>query len=262
MEIMLTGRGALASEFQRQADATICSVRNASDEEMMTRIAKADIVVHNAANLHPRSFADALTDNVALTRRVLAACGKSSNRPAFVYISSMSMLQHETEYRPTDQMTDYALSKYLGELLALRHSYEKLMTIRFSTIFYADQNKDGLSYLCAAAATKKEITLINAGEAKRDFIPLSLAVRAVLVRFAEENFSKQPVNIASGFSYSFREVAHILNSIFPDLKVHNQQSDEITEVLSNFAGDEYVRRFISEKSFLKQYITEYIQQVN
>lgn len=258
---MLTGGGALAGEFQRQTGAVVCSVRKASDEDMMTQISQSSIVIHNAANLHPASFEEALTDNVALTRRVLEACAKSPNKPVFVYISSMSMLQQEAEYRRTDQMTLYALSKYLGELFVLRHSYARVMAVRFSTIFYADQGRDGLSYLCATAAEKKEINLINEGEAKRDFIPLSLAVRAIIERLAEDNFSRKPVNIASGFPYSFREIADLLNDFFPGLRIHNQKADEAAVVLNSFNTDEYIKKHISGKGFLKQYIAEYIRQL-
>ena len=51
------------------------------------------------------------------------------------------------EYLQVDEMTDYAFSKFISEKYCLNSNLNSITSVRFSTIFYANENKDGISKL-------------------------------------------------------------------------------------------------------------------
>lgn len=259
---MLTGGGALAAAVQQQqVGAKVYSVRHLNDKELAGYIDKAEVVIHNAANLTCATLEEALADNFILSKRVINACAAASNQPLLVLLSSMSFLETAEAYKPLDKLNNYALSKYLAEHYCLQHSYNRKLVVRFSTLFYGDSLKDGLSRLCYDAVKNKAIELINEGRARRDFIPLSLAVKALMCHISviDKQSAPQICNIASGQSISFAEIAQELSVLIPGLQVTNRPAPPAPEILYNFTADPFLKQQTADTHFLSLYIARYIQ---
>lgn len=232
--IYFTGSGSLAEEYQRQFQCRIISARSLSDDKLENEIKQATVIIHNSANINCKTFSEAINDNFLLTRRVLDLTHRVNPDALFIYISSMSMLETENSYKEVRDMTLYAFSKYLAEIYCLRHDHKKVSAVRFSTLFYRNPVKDGLSKLIHDAVTKKEITLYNDGLARRDFIPLETAVQ-YLNKMTSIRDVPREINIASGTATSFQWVAGILSNRIPQLKVNNLSVAATGEILSAFS---------------------------
>lgn len=260
---MLTGGGALAAAIQQQTGAEICSVRRLNDQELASCVEQAEVVIHNAANLTCATIEEALADNFVLSKRVIDACAAASHQPLLVLISSMSFLKTADEYRPLNELSNYALSKYLAEHYCLQHSYNRKLVVRFSTLFYGDNVRDGLSRLCYDAVKNKSIELLNEGAARRDFIPLPLAVEALLahIRQIGQQPALQVSNIASGQSVSFADITRQLAVLIPGLQVTSRPAAPGPEILHSFAADPFLKAKTADIHFLTPYISRYIQSV-
>lgn len=262
MKITLTARGALAAEFQKQTSATVHSIRGLSNEELKKLVEDCDVIIHNAAELHCKDLVQALQSNFILTKRLVDICKTSGRQPLLVLLSSMSMLKDQYSFKPLDEMDNYALSKYLAEHYLLKSGYERKLSVRFSTLFYGIAERDGLSGLVQKAHDHRQVKLINHGVAKRDFIPIALAVKALLQRIYDHNFPASAViNVATGISFSFLEIATYLKKILPHLRIESEEMEASSPVLCEFSPDEYVLREANSKDFLMPYIDEYLQLI-
>ena len=220
--ILLTGHGSFANNLCEEYKAEVVSLRQHKCDGLA-----ADIIIHNATNMHPKTDKEALIDNILPFIKLLINIKKSDR---LVLLSSMSVLKNQHETLPIEMLGPYAKSKLICEEL-LRQYHENYMIIRFSTIFFAENGKDGLSSLIYSAKTKNEITLYNEGSAVRDFIALDDAVDAT-VEMAKQNFVGE-VNIATGVQTSFAEIAQQLKMLNPKLEIKNKEVIE-TPVLSSF----------------------------
>jgi nucleoside-diphosphate-sugar epimerase len=235
--ILFTGGGALAEEYKKQFPCKIISARHLSDDELENHIISSSVVIHNSANIDCQTFDEAIRDNFLLTRRLLDLVHRVKPELFFIYISSMSILSTEDSYKETDAMSVYAFSKYLSEIYCLKHDHQRVSAIRFSTIFFSDPAKDGLSKLIYEAKQKGEITIYNDGRAMRDFIPIDIGVR-YLNKLASSFNVPRRMNIASGSPVSFEQVVSCLSLIFPGLKINNVRIPEPAVVLYEFSKDQ------------------------
>lgn len=216
--IILTGHGALASEIKRQLPCEIVSFRGLDQYSLEATVKRASIIVHNAANLVPFNLSTAVADNFLLTKKITDAIEKVNKEVTFIYISSMSVLATQDEYLDPASMKPYAFSKYLSEIYLQASNLTNCKVVRFSTIFYSDRDRDGLSRMVHDAVCDQEVTLFEEGRARRDFIPISIAV-GYLIRLFKIQLDQRVVNIASGRSSSFGEMAASLRAIIPDLSI-------------------------------------------
>ena len=230
---VLTATGSIAEAYQKQFECRVVSARFASDQELEQIFGEATAIIHNAASVHCADVRDAVASNFILTKRVLDIAYRVNPQIPFCYISSMSILQDENIYKPFDRMTPYAFSKYLGEMYCLRHPHQQTYCTRFSTIFYGDEKRDGLSKLVFNAVRYRKITIYNGGSADRDFIPLTLAVQ-YLDRLLAQKPAVRVLNIVSGRRTSFKHVADLLRSDMPDLEVEDLPNESKEPVLSSF----------------------------
>src|ERR1019366_4441645 len=157
--ILFTAGGSISTEFKSQFPCEIISARSMTDQQLEDCIRGFSVVIHNAANLICNTFNEAINDNFLLTKRVLDLVHKTKPEMKFLYISSMSILETDNTYKEIENMNLYSFSKYLAEIYCLKHNHNDLSSVRFSTIFYGDANKDGLSKLIYDAVNNKEITL-------------------------------------------------------------------------------------------------------
>ena len=222
--ILFTGSGALSEAFAKQFKCQIISARTLDDAQLTEWLKKATVVIHNAAAIQADSLGAFVEANFGLTKWILDLIFLLNPNIRFFNISSMSLLHDADTYLSPDKMTDYAFSKFLSELYCQKHplsiNHQNVVNIRFSTLFYADAARDGLSKLGFDAVKNKKITLINQGIALRDFIPIHVAA-AYLKKLTERSFLPSILNIASGQPLNFKHFADLILKHDPSVKMDN-----------------------------------------
>lgn len=238
--ILFTGRGSIATSYQQQFGCKIISARSVSNEELIEGIKSASVIVHNAALIDSTDLSELITSNFTLTQRILDLVHQHNPRIRFLNISSMSFLQTYDRYFEAKDMSNYAFSKFISEQFCLRHPLTDLASVRFSTLFYKDDRKDGISRLISDAVLSKSITLYNQGEAKRDILPLNVAVD-YLRKLTVRSKVNRTINLASGTPWSFGDVAAILKADDPELRINNVVLEKPKqEVLCDFPKDNII----------------------
>ena len=237
--ILFTATGALSAAFAQQYPCQIISARKLNDAELTEKLEAATVVIHNAALLQANVLSEYMNANYELTKRILDLTYKTNPKVRFINVSSMSFLETADAYLPTEKMTDYAFSKYKAEQYCLMHPLSKkhknIVNVRFSTLFYQDKTRDGLSKLGFDAVHEKQISLINNGNAKRDFMPLNIAAD-YLKKLTITNVLPLKINVASGKPLSFKHFSDIILKRDPSVKCLNLERKTVN-VLSNFPID-------------------------
>lgn len=228
------------------------------------RLADCDACIH-CGGLLGGDFSNLLDSNSLLTRALLDHLKSTNPNAHFIYLSSMSVLKRKQKVLSDDfldfrDMSDYALSKYIAELLCSR--YQMPITIlRFSTLFYKAPSRDGLSKLICGAVKDKKITLLNHGAAKRDFLPLDIAAQYVVNLTGQAKCFGKTLNIVSGVETSFREIADLLKSRVDGLIVENENIELSVDVPTDFSCDDI--DFLGKIEFdLFRRIDEYICELS
>lgn len=257
--ILLTGHGALGDAFSKLTRCDIVSSRQLSAQQMETVLAQYDVIIHNAANIQPSGLQEAVDDNFSLTKRLIDAAYKVRPGIRFVYLSSMSCLKDEKDYVDIDSMTDYSFSKYLAEIYCIKHPLKNVNVVRFSTIFYADEKRDGLSRLIYDAVNTGAITLINNGDAKRDFIPVEV-VAGYLHKMILQEVGDKVLTIASANAVSFSAIAAGLKKRLPGLAIQNKLMDGMKDILCDFS-DSSIKKVGKIDFVLEEFIDKYIAAI-
>lgn len=232
--ILFTGGGAVYEAFKKLEDCSCCSLRRERDEAVASAVASASVVVHNAASIQCESVEQALVDNFIPTLRIAGICLQHNPGVHFIYLGSMSYLESPGKPLPLEQMSPYAYSKYLGETYCLKSSLTRVHSVRFSTLFYEDPTRDGLSFLVAEAVRRRAVTTFNGGSAKRDFLPLDIAA-AYLRELIQHPPQQKTINIAANRESAFSEVVAFLKRQLPDLEVRDKAFSGENRVLSDFS---------------------------
>lgn len=222
MRISLTGSGVLAGAYLKiNPSAKVLSFFNRDV------VLSSDVIIHNAAFL-PGNDLDRMMDNFKLTKRIVDKVLAVKPNIKFINIGSMSFLSNDG-YLPVNKMSPYAYSKFLSEIYVMMF-LPNMKSVRFSTIFYKNPQKDGLSELIYRAKMEGKITLINGGSAKRDFIPLDIA--AQYLDYIVKEDTPPVINICSGIETSFLQVAEIILKYTKAELVFEER--DTPEVLSKF----------------------------
>ncbi len=222
--IMLTGGGSFAAAYQNQSEAEIASIRQLSEPEFLKKLSQATTIIHNAATIDGTDLEFLTVRNFDFTRFVVQKTQELNPQAHLILLSSMSVLDPENSevYGDVLAMTPYAYSKYLAETYCLKSSFKHVSCVRFSTLFFQDPKKDGLSKLIADAVTSGKITVYNGGEARRNFLPLRVAVQYVAKIAGQAAPGKQTYTLAAPASTSFGDVAEILKKLLPSLQVEDR----------------------------------------
>jgi nucleoside-diphosphate-sugar epimerase len=246
MKILISGAsGAFGSELVNHLDhyETVSLRYGGIGDQHRTKLSECEVFVHCGGLL--KGSCDALLEsNALLTREILDYLGTANPHVHFVYLSSMSLLRKKPKVVARDylefwEMTDYALSKYISEILCSRAGIPTTV-VRFSTLFCRNPDRDGLSRLVFDAVTQKKITILNNGTAKRDFLPLDIAARYVARMLGDESLFGETLNIVSGMETSFREIADFLSSKISSLEIEDLQKQQSDSVPTDFST-EYIR---------------------
>ncbi len=222
--VLLTGGGSFAKAYQEQFDAEIASIRELGEAEFLKKLTEATTIIHNAATIVSDDLEFLTTRNFDFTRFVVQKLQELNPQAHLVLLSSMSILDPENSEAYGDVLTmmPYAYSKYLAETYCLKSPLAHVSCVRFSTLFFQDPSKDGLSKLVTDAVTSAKITVYNGGEARRNFLPLRVAVQYV-AKIAEQTApGKQTYTLAAPASTSFGDVAEILKKLLPGLQVEDK----------------------------------------
>ena len=225
--ITLTGTGELALAYQKQShkdNVCVYSFRKMSDDEIGQILSKTDVLIHNSAGLKNEDA----QDNWQLTKRIVLLVLKNNPSLKFVNIGSMSYL-NESGYKPIKEMSSYAYTKFLSEIYCIA-TLPVVKSIRFSSIFYCNPKRDGLSQLISNAVYEHKMTLLNGGSDKRDWIPLYLAVKYIDTVINEQ--TDKCVNVASGIPTSFLQAAKIIQKY--SLSQINFKLIQTNQILSKF----------------------------
>jgi nucleoside-diphosphate-sugar epimerase len=257
--ILFTGGGAVFEAFKKIEDCVYLSFRRTDPAEFREAVSKAEVIVHNAANIGCGTVEEAVADNFLPTFRLVNLCLACNPKLRFIYLGSMSYLAEEHDFLPVEKMTPYAYSKFLGETFCLKSSLPNVHAVRFSTLFYENPKRDGLSYLVSEAVQHNAINTFNGGSARRDFIPLDIAA-AYLAKIVRQNPAEKVLNIAAGQETSFGEIALFLKKKFPNLRITDLPVENENQVLSQFS--KHSIRQMGEIPFsLEDRIEKYIQRL-
>lgn len=257
--ILFTGGGAIANHFSQNYPCQIISARKLSDEELTKWILQADVIIHNAAVINASSISEYIVGNFLLTKRIIDLVVNIKPSIKFINISSMSILANSHEYAAIDQMSDYAYSKFIAEQYCIRKNLPRLTNIRFSTIFYGDEKRDGISKLIYDCITKNEVTIYNDGSAYRDIIPINILCEYLYKLTILANFDNK-INIVSGNKTQFRILVEILQKQKSNFKINNIEAN-FNVVLSDFSKESILK--IGEIPFqLEDEILNYFRKVN
>jgi len=257
--IVFTGSGALATSFAAKYACRQVSARQMADEELLTIFHSASAIVHNAALIQSADLHTLISANTLLTKRLLDLAYEVNPHARFVYISSMSMLHSAARYLPVNQMTAYSLSKYFAEQYVLHHQHPDKTTVKFSTLFYRDALRDGLSKLAVDAVQLERVELINKGTASRDFIPLETAVE-YLHKIITADIRQDCWMIASGQPTTFAHYAGLAKKQLPALIIDSLDQPN-RAILADFPARDMERLgripIDMDRSF-----TDYIRQLH
>lgn len=258
---ILTGKGSFADEYTRQFETEVASVRDLGEPRFLEKLSKANVIIHNAATVENSDLELSVERNFDFTRFIIKHLEKTNPDAHLVLLSSMSILNPEDShsYGGVLDMTAYAYSKYLAETFSLKSSLSHVSCVRFSTLFFKDPAKDGLSRLVTDAKTHGKITIYNNGEALRNFLPLDIAVQYIKKITERTKHEKQTFTLAAESPTSFGEIAKMLKAALPELEVENRTLPNTAHsVLANFHQDD-IRELGPIDFSLKEKVIAYLE---
>lgn len=258
--IIFTGGGAIASEFSKRFDSHIISARRLSNLELAEHFKKATVIIHNSGLIQSNDLNELLKCNLELTKRVVDLANEVNPNCKLINISSMSILNECDSYLPLDEMTPYALSKYYSEIYCLNHSFSKLTNVRFSTIFYKNKDKDGISRLAYDAVNYGKIKIYNNGSSCRDVLPLEY-VASCLHELAELDLYPRILNIASGCSLPFSFFVKILKEKISKLVIEDEIQN-VNPVLCDFPNHFIFRKNMINISVIREAFIMYLNKLD
>jgi nucleoside-diphosphate-sugar epimerase len=245
MRVLVSGAtGSVGSEILKHlAEFDTIKLRHGTglDADQKEKLAHCDVFIHCGALLNG-SFPELLRSNTLLVGDLLEYFSTANPLAHLVLLSSMSMLKPSRNVSHDDfldfrNMTDYAVSKYMAEIMCSRYS-NPITCLRFSTLFCRDPKKDGLSKLIHDAVVKRRVTLLNDGEARRDFLPLGVASQYVARVIGNKKCFGRRMNIVSGEAVSFRQMSDFISSKVCDLVVDRETVKETRSVPCEFNTDD------------------------
>lgn len=237
MKTVLTADGSFAQAYLKEFnDAEIASMRVLGKNTFVDKLRGAKVVIHNAASLDNVSLEYSLERNFDFTRFLVNQLIKVNPGAHLVFLSSMSILDPEDSllYSDFQQMPPYAYSKYLAETYCLKSDLQHISCVRFSTLFYKDPKKDGLSKLVADAISNGSVTLYNQGTARRNFLPIDIAAGYVNKLGQLKAPPKKTYNFVAPHATSFKEATLLIKKHVPELLIKDRAAPSAAPVLADF----------------------------
>lgn len=241
MKVILTGvNGFLGRKYIELFPDTVgISVRCTNDMRpyycgsCFNKFNNTDVFIHAGANIYPEDTIDAIKDNVILPLYLLNQLKLLKKIPHIILLSSMSVLGKNGEYKNPEKMSNYSLSKYLMEIISRKFPLLPITIVRFSTIFYGDESKDGLSRMIY---NSKKIGNISSINCSRDFIPIDVACTALSKVGMNKEFFNKTINIVSGKITNMIDIAKYLKKKY-NTSIHCTSLPNIENVCYEFNDD-------------------------
>ena len=239
MKVVFTGAsGHLGRKFlDLFPNTTPFSIRYGDNEKLIglsKELPGTDVLIHASVNLAPKDIDTAFRDNVILPFDILDMAGKVNPNTHIILISSMSLLGEDCQPRKLRDMTIYAASKFIMEELAVGVAKNPITIVRFSTLFYFDYLKDGLSKMVYNAWKSKSIV---ASDCRRDFLPIWVACRWLNKLCGNKAWYNRTINLASGTSMNMMDVAKYLVDKY-EVSCHNTPLPDYTDICYKFSPDD------------------------
>jgi len=238
--ILLTGGGSFAQTYLDQFEGEVASIRELSQANFLGKLSQSSVVIHNVATINSDNLEQLIERNFDFTRFIVQKLQELNPKAHLILLSSMSFLDpnDDQKYSDVQEMTSYAYSKYLAETYTLKCGLEHVSSVRFSTLFYKDPQKDGLSKLISDTVSQGRIILYNNGEASRNFLPIETAAAYVQKITEQEAKGKRTYTLAAPSATSFAAVADILRQYIPNLTIENKDfTGNSTSVLADFSSE-------------------------
>jgi nucleoside-diphosphate-sugar epimerase len=212
VKTLLTGsNGSLGKKYRQMfPEAVPVSIRYGDSKMMVNlsdQIRTADTLIHASACLSPQDIESAIRDNTMLPLEILDMAGKINPMTHIILISTMSLLDESGQPRKMKDMTFYAASKYIMEELVPKIAKNPVTIVRFSSLFYEDPERDGLSKIIFTACRDNRIV---ASDCRRDFLPLWAACTWLNKLCCNQKWYNRTINLASGRSVNMIDIAHYL----------------------------------------------------
>jgi nucleoside-diphosphate-sugar epimerase len=255
--ILLTGQGAIAQAFSNKYPCKVASIRHMSDDELKDEIINSSVIIHNSALVGSYNLDELITSNFLLTKKIIDTIYITNPSCRFINLSSMSFLDTEDDTLLLNYMSNYGLSKYLSEHYCLNHALKNVCSVRFSTIFYQNSQRDGISKIISDAYYNRKITTFNNGIDARDILPLDIAVE-YLFKICQYTESKKVFNVVSGKSTQFIELIALIKKhlTFDVVDIKN----ETKKILSDFSTKHIECLGIIDFD-IEDYIINYIERI-
>jgi len=245
MKVIFTGsRGSLGRRYLKKYPDTIGVSMRYEDMELYDnfreQLSDCDVVIHASANLNPSSVEESIRDNTLLTIDMLRSVEKINRSIQVILISSMSIMGKNQNIKKIDNMTDYAISKYMMEVFSRKFYKIPVTVVRFSTLFYEDHEKDGLSRIIYNAKKKEKMVAVHC---KRDFIPIEIACSYLNKLCGNEKWFGKTINIASGVPIDMVDIGKYLKKKYSVL-LHRTELPSFEDVCHKFdtSGVEELQR--------------------
>ena len=239
MKVLFTGaKGALGKKYMELFPETVpFHIRYGDNEGLIAlsnELKKTDVLIHASANLNPHSVDDAILDNAILPLDILDMAWKVNPNTHIILIGSMSTLGENGSPKNIRDMSFYAASKYIMEELALKVAKNPITIVRFSTLFYADYTRDGLSKIVYNAWKYKSV---STSDCRRDFLPLWAACKWINKLCNNKTWYNKSINLASGRNVNMVDIANYLVEKYK-VEANNSIAPEYSDICYNFSPED------------------------
>jgi len=206
---------------------TFCNLNINETKKVTEALSGVDFVFHMAAlGSVPRSVADPITTNIANIDGTLSllVAARDAGVKRVIYSASSSAYGEskvlpKVEDMPSDPVSPYGVTKYVGELYCRVFSkvYEiETVSLRYMNIFGPYQNIQGayaavIPKFIDAILKGKQPTIYGDGEHTRDFTFIDNALQANIRAAITEGISGEMFNIACGQQTSLLELLEKIN---------------------------------------------------
>lgn len=236
-----------------EKDGLVCT--DYSVESLSQIFDGADVIIHLAARRGAAEQYTQFQENDFVTENILRAM-KAAKVKRIIFMSSISVYssQHDLpwseEQHPIPQ-TFYALSKLAGEGLCQLYARKGISYTIFRCAIVLGLENSGrmLSTFVRQAANGERISLRGKSEAKRDFIYVKEAARALIWAIFEEHAENQIYNLGSNEQYTNLEVAQRINKVFA-----NEGNLDYDDTVKEKVTDSYMD---SSKLYKAGYVPKY-----